>query len=50
MLDLTDEPVAVVPLFETIADLDAAADTVRALLADAALRRRGSPSAATGSR
>jgi phosphoenolpyruvate carboxylase len=34
VLDLTDEPVAVVPLFETIADLDAAADTVRALLAD----------------
>src|SRR5262249_48776980 len=34
VLDLTDEPVAVVPLFETIADLDSAAGTVRALLAD----------------
>ena len=34
MLDLTDEPVAVVPLFETIGDLESAADTVRALLAD----------------
>ena len=34
VLDLTDEPVAVVPLFETIADLEPAADTVRALLAD----------------
>jgi phosphoenolpyruvate carboxylase len=33
-LALTDEPVAVVPLFETIADLDAAPDSVRALLAD----------------
>ena len=46
---LTDEPVAVVPLFETIADLDAAP----AIVDDAARRRalrRGSPSAATGSR
>jgi phosphoenolpyruvate carboxylase len=34
VLDLTTEPVAVVPLFETIADLAAAADTMRALLAD----------------
>ncbi len=34
VLDLTDEPLAVVPLFETIADLDAAAATVRELLAD----------------
>jgi phosphoenolpyruvate carboxylase len=34
VLDLTDEPVAVVPLFETIADLESAADTVRILLAD----------------
>jgi len=34
VLDLTDEPVAVVPLFETIADLEAAAITVRELLAD----------------
>ena len=36
VLDLTDEPVAVVPLFETIGDLESAADTVRALLADRA--------------
>jgi phosphoenolpyruvate carboxylase len=34
VLDLTDEPVAVVPLFETIVDLEAAASTVRELLAD----------------
>ena len=34
VLDLTDEPIAVVPLFETIGDLESAADTVRALLAD----------------
>ena len=34
VLDLTDEKVAVVPLFETIADLESAADTVRELLAD----------------
>jgi phosphoenolpyruvate carboxylase len=40
VLDLTTEPVAVVPLFETIADLDSAADTVRALLADARYGRR----------
>ena len=34
VLELTDEPVAVVPLFETIADLEAAAKTMRSLLAD----------------
>ena len=34
VLDLTAEPVAVVPLFETVADLQSAADTVRTLLAD----------------
>jgi phosphoenolpyruvate carboxylase len=34
VLDLTDEPVSIVPLFETIADLAAAADVVRELLAD----------------
>jgi phosphoenolpyruvate carboxylase len=34
VLELTDEPIAVVPLFETIADLGAAPDVVRALLAD----------------
>ena len=50
MLDLTDEPLAVVPLFETIADLERAPATVEALLADAALRPAGSPSAAAGSR
>ena len=41
VLDLTDEPIAVVPLFETIGDLESAADTVRALLARPALRRPG---------
>ena len=40
VLDLTDEPVAVVPLFETIADLEAAADTVSALLSDERYRSR----------
>ena len=40
VLDLTAEPVAVVPLFETIADLEAAAGTVRALLADERYGRR----------
>jgi len=40
VLDLTDEPVAVVPLFETIADLETAPSTVRALLADARYARR----------
>jgi phosphoenolpyruvate carboxylase len=34
VLDLTAEPVAVVPLFETIADLERAETTVRELLAD----------------
>jgi phosphoenolpyruvate carboxylase len=34
VLDLTDEQVAVAPLFETIADLDAAPAIVRELLAD----------------
>jgi len=34
VLDLTREPVSVVPLFETIADLEGAAATVQALLAD----------------
>ncbi len=34
VLDLTPEPVAVVPLFETIGDLERAATTVRDLLAD----------------
>jgi phosphoenolpyruvate carboxylase len=34
VLDLTDEPVSVVPLFETIADLAAAARVVRELLDD----------------
>jgi phosphoenolpyruvate carboxylase len=34
VLDLTGEPVSVVPLFETIRDLAAAPDVVRALLAD----------------
>jgi phosphoenolpyruvate carboxylase len=40
VLHLTDEPVAVVPLFETIADLQAAPATVRALLADERYARR----------
>ena len=44
VLDLTDEKIAVVPLFETIADLESAADTVRELLADA-LRQAGDRSA-----
>jgi phosphoenolpyruvate carboxylase len=34
VLDLTNEPVSIVPLLETIADLEAAPDLVRALLAD----------------
>jgi len=46
-LDLTPEPVAVVPLFETIADLDAAAVTVREVLADG---RFGARVAARGGR
>lgn len=40
MLDLTDEPVAVVPLFETVADLQRAPATVRSLLADDRYSRR----------
>ncbi len=47
VLDLTDEPVAVVPLFETIADLERRAATVRALLAD---RRYGARVAERGGR
>ncbi|MEI8105891.1 MAG: phosphoenolpyruvate carboxylase [Actinomycetes bacterium] len=34
VLDLTDEPVAIVPLFETIPDLQTAGETMRILLAD----------------
>ncbi len=34
VLDLSDEPVAVVPLFETVTDLGQAPETVRTLLAD----------------
>jgi phosphoenolpyruvate carboxylase len=34
VLDLTDEPVSIVPLLETIADLAAAPDVLRTLLAD----------------
>ncbi len=34
VLDLTDQPVSIVPLFETIADLHAAPDVLRTLLAD----------------
>ena len=40
VLDLTDEPIAVVPLFETIADLQTAPATLRALLADERFARR----------
>jgi phosphoenolpyruvate carboxylase len=40
VLDLTDEPVSIVPLFETIADLGASADVVRSLLADERFARR----------
>jgi phosphoenolpyruvate carboxylase len=40
VLDLTDEPVAVVPLFETVADLRRAPATVRSLLADGRYARR----------
>ena len=50
VLDLTDEPVAVVPLFETIADLDAAAATVQGAARRRRATARGSPSAGTGSR
>ena len=34
VLDLTDEPVSIVPLLETIADLAAAPDVLRTMLAD----------------
>ena len=40
VLDLSDEPLSLVPLFETIADLQAAPATVRALLADERFARR----------
>jgi phosphoenolpyruvate carboxylase len=40
VLDLTDEPLSVVPLFETIADLSRAPATVEALLADERFARR----------
>jgi len=40
VLELTDEPVAIVPLFETIADLRRAPATVAALLADPRYARR----------
>jgi phosphoenolpyruvate carboxylase len=40
VLDLTDEPVSIVPLFETIADLGRAAGTIRELLADGRFRAR----------
>jgi len=40
VFDLTDEPIAIVPLFETIADLQRAPSTVDALLADGRYARR----------
>src|SRR4029077_5161058 len=40
VLDLSDEPLSLVPLFETIADLQTAPATVRALLADERFARR----------
>jgi phosphoenolpyruvate carboxylase len=40
VLDLSDEPLAVVPLFETIRDLAQAPEIVRDLLADARFRER----------
>ena len=40
VLDLTDEPVSVAPLFETVGDLQRAPDTMRALLADPRYARR----------
>ncbi len=40
VLDLTDEPVSVVPLFETIADLQRAPEIMRELLADDRYGRR----------
>ena len=50
VLELTDEPVAVVPLFETIADLEAAAGDRRARCSPTPATAPGSPSAAAGSR
>ena len=50
VLDLTDEPVAVVPLFETIADLDVAGGRPSARCSPTRATAHGSPSAATGSR
>jgi len=41
VLDLVDEPLSVVPLFETIDDLEAAADVVDALLDDERFARNG---------
>ena len=49
VLDLTDEPLSVVPLFETIDDLAAAPTDPRELLADERYAAR-SPNAAAGSR
>jgi phosphoenolpyruvate carboxylase len=40
VLDLSDEPLAVVPLFETISDLDRAPDIVRELLAEPRFAQR----------
>jgi phosphoenolpyruvate carboxylase len=40
VLDLSDEPLSVVPLFETISDLDRAPDVVRELLADPRFAQR----------
>jgi phosphoenolpyruvate carboxylase len=40
VLDLSDEPLAVVPLFETISDLDRAPDVVRELLAEPRFAQR----------
>ncbi len=40
VLELSDEPLSVVPLFETIPDLDRAAAIVRELLAEPRFRAR----------
>ncbi len=50
VLDLTAEPVAVVPLFETIADLEAAPRRPCASCSPTSATAPGSPSAGTGSR
>ena len=50
VLDLTDEPVAVVPLFETIADLESAADDGARAARRRALRRPRRRARRTGSR